>query len=203
VTSIPQESGVYQIRCLRNGKVYIGSALNLARRQREHWNALRAGKHANERLQHAWDRYGPEQFTFTVLELVGSDRLIDVEQAWINRTQSGRDGFNIHMVARSALGIKRRPETRAAISDARSQEWPGFVDPNGNPITIVNLWAFCKEHGLSFGAMHALATGSGRLRSYKGWTHVNSPFVMSAYRRQARGRIGPYEQGGLFDDDAA
>lgn len=42
---IPRKSGIYQIRNLVNGKVYVGSAVNLQHRRREHRSDLRNGNH--------------------------------------------------------------------------------------------------------------------------------------------------------------
>jgi group I intron endonuclease len=176
--SIPHESGVYQILCVPTGKVYVGSAVNLVRRWKEHCKNLRRGNHINLYLQHAWDKYGEAAFTFSVVELVPKESLLEAEQRWIDATRCYEQdrGFNICSDARSALGIKRRPETRQALSNSRSNTWEGFIDPEGNSVTITNLWVFCREHNLSFGAMYNLATGKGRIRSYKGWTHINSPY---------------------------
>jgi len=55
---IPTVSGVYQIRCKSNGKIYIGSAVNLRQRWDGHRRALRKQRHHNVHLQAAWNRYG-------------------------------------------------------------------------------------------------------------------------------------------------
>src|SRR6266705_1935061 len=46
-------SGIYQITCTANGKIYIGSAANLHRRQRIHYCELQQNKHYNPHLQNA------------------------------------------------------------------------------------------------------------------------------------------------------
>lgn len=43
----------------------------------------------------------------------------------------------------------------------------GFVSPDGEIVEIVNLVAFCREHGLSVVHMHNVK--SGQRRSHKGW----------------------------------
>jgi predicted GIY-YIG superfamily endonuclease len=44
----------------------------------------------------------------------------------------------------------------------------GFVDPEGRRVSIENLAAFCREHGLSTVHMHNVK--SGKRKSHKGWT---------------------------------
>jgi hypothetical protein len=60
--------GVYQIRNLANGKVFLGSSLNLegAIERDRHWLTL--GGHLNHALQQDWQACGAEAFTIDVLE---------------------------------------------------------------------------------------------------------------------------------------
>jgi group I intron endonuclease len=175
--SVPNASGVYQILCVPTDKVYVGSAINLARRWREHVLLLRKSRHTNSYLQHAWNKYGEDQFHFSILELVEVSELIAAEQKWIDSTGCTRDdtGFNVHVLARSSLGVKRRPESRKKLSIIRAQTWEGFIDPEGHLRTITNLWSFCEEMSLSYRAMCRLAKGQARTKSYKGWTHRDHP----------------------------
>lgn len=41
-------------------------------------------------------------------------------------------------------------------------------------MTIYNLFDFCRQNDLDFPSMHRLARGKSKLKSYKGWSHVNS-----------------------------
>ena len=54
---------IYAIKCLVNGKAYIGcTAGSLAKRMREHRCLLRAGKHKCSALQSDWKSYGEGAF---------------------------------------------------------------------------------------------------------------------------------------------
>ena len=159
----PRASGIYQIRCMPTGKVYVGSAVDLRARWGQHQSSLRQGTHRNAHLQHAWDRYGEAEFEFKVLELVHVSDLLRAEQAWLDRTGCAdrRIGFNIFPTAGSP-------------GDALAQVWEGFVDPDGNEVTIANLHEFCRQRGLEYTAMYRLASGKSKLESYNGWAHRNS-----------------------------
>src|SRR5208337_1652357 len=90
--------GVYCWVNVENGKIYVGSAKNLAKRKVEHLRALRLGKHHSIHFQRAWDTYGPEAFEFEVLEPVEDEIWLRArETAWLNRLQSfnGEFGYNI------------------------------------------------------------------------------------------------------------
>lgn len=159
-----RQSGVYQILCVPSGKIYIGSTVDLRVRWERHCWSLRRGKHRNAHLQQAWNLYGEEGFEFSVLEYVDASDLLRFEQAWIDRSgcTDRNIGFNIYDVAGSPGAIHAR-------------EWTGFVEPEGKDVTIVNLFAFCSEHGLDHSSMMRLASGKTKLKSHKGWTHRNSP----------------------------
>ncbi len=68
IAMLPRSSGVYQIRCVPTGKIYIGSAVDLKARWDGHRRRLRRGVHHNAHLQYAWDKYGEASFEFSVLE---------------------------------------------------------------------------------------------------------------------------------------
>jgi group I intron endonuclease len=160
---IPRVPGIYQIHCKLNGKIYIGSAVNLHARWGLHRRRLRQKTHHNIHLQQAWNKYGEENFEFSVLELVEVSALLQAEQTWIDKTGCAdrKIGFNIFPLAGSP-------------GNTFVQVWEGFVDPDGNEVTIKNLFDFCRQNGLDFPSMHRLAKGRSKLKSYKGWTHKNS-----------------------------
>jgi group I intron endonuclease len=60
-------SGVYQIVNTVNGKRYIGSAVDLVKRWKEHLSLLRHRKHPNTHLQAAVGKYGEVVFEFKIL----------------------------------------------------------------------------------------------------------------------------------------
>ena len=122
-------SGIYQIRCLVNGRVYIGSAVAIERRWRDHRSQLDRGIHHSRYLQRAWLKYGPDQFAFEVLEIVDNPAdLVQIEQTYINNAKSYLQGwgFNMSPTAGSQFGVKRSPETRARISAATSRSRVGM-----------------------------------------------------------------------------
>lgn len=62
-------AGIYRIRNLINNKIYIGSTHNkLAKRRGEHVSPLNKNKHKNQYLQSAWNKYGEENFEFSMIE---------------------------------------------------------------------------------------------------------------------------------------
>ncbi len=97
-------TGVYQIKNLANGKVWLGSSLNLEGLLNRNRFTLRNNSHPNKELQKDWNELGPDQFTFEVLEVVKvqddpnfnlKDELTLLEQIWVERLQPfGERGYN-------------------------------------------------------------------------------------------------------------
>lgn len=112
------ESGIYAIVNTVNEKRYIGSAVSLNIRKRDHFNALRKHTHCNSVLQKAWDKYTEAAFVFVILERVpDKEQLIAQEQQWLDGERPyGKNGYNIYRTAGSPLGVKQTDETKRKIS---------------------------------------------------------------------------------------
>lgn len=110
--------GVYEIVNWEDGKAstYIGSAINTKKRWRRHRLDLRAGRHHNAHLQHAWDKYGEAAFTFNVLEEVEDDMLLVMEQEYLNDYFDRGHCYNIAITAGPAGPMSE--ETKRKIGEA-------------------------------------------------------------------------------------
>jgi hypothetical protein len=105
-------SGVYQVRNLSNGKVLLGSSLNLDGLLNRNRFMLRNNGHLNKELQKDWNELGPDQFVFDVLEVVQvqddpnfnlKDELTLLEQIWLEKLHPfGERGYNINDRIREA-----------------------------------------------------------------------------------------------------
>ena len=110
-------SGVYAIRNLANGKMYVGSSSDFDRRKATHLRALRLGKHHSPILQNAWIKYGEDKFAFEMLEEVEPTygALRDREQHYLDAL---KPAYNVNDVADGhfRLGKRNTPEHRSKIS---------------------------------------------------------------------------------------
>jgi predicted transcriptional regulator len=97
-------AGVFQVKNLANGKVFLGSSLNLEGPLNGHKFMLTMGNHRNPELQKDWDTFGSDKFAFEILEVVKvkddpnfnlEDELTLIEQIWIEKLQPfGERGYN-------------------------------------------------------------------------------------------------------------
>ena len=105
-------AGVYQVKNLANGKILLGSSLNLEGPLNRHRFMLKIGSHTNKALQKDWDELGPDQFVFEILEEVKrkddpsfnlKDELTLLEMIWLEKLQPfGERGYNVNANIREA-----------------------------------------------------------------------------------------------------
>jgi group I intron endonuclease len=128
-----ESAGVYKITHKPTGMVYIGSSIRLAKRKKEHFNALAANRHHNDLLQAAWNNGTPAQFAFGVLCFCAPEPavLLAHEQFYIDAYQAARGGkgFNLSrtagFVASHSGNAKRRKDAGVA---PKAKPVPAAVD---------------------------------------------------------------------------
>jgi group I intron endonuclease len=96
--------GVYQIKNLANGKVFIGSGKNLPGKFNSHRFQLKQGSHMNRALQEDYKHFGEEKFSFDVLDYLEPKEdpkydyaadLALLEDMWVEKLQPfGERGYN-------------------------------------------------------------------------------------------------------------
>ena len=117
---LTNQSGIYVIENIGNGKRYVGSAVNIKRRFIEHKSPLRRGLHWNKYLQRAWNLQGEDTFKFYPVLICNKEDLIYFEQRAIDSFDAANplNGYNLRPNARNNLGFKHSNESKAKISAA-------------------------------------------------------------------------------------
>src|SRR5258708_40355023 len=98
------KSGIYRFVNWANGKMYIGSAVNLKNRKKNHLISLRLNKHFNRYLQAAYNKGGGCNILFEVIEYVENKvNLIEREQYYLDKFKSYERevGYNLSPTAGS------------------------------------------------------------------------------------------------------
>ena len=83
------------------GKVYVGESFNIARRIIRHKTDLKNNCHCNPYLQRHINKYGTEDLTFEIVEIISSldhNVLLEREKFWIqfHRSNESLSGFNLN-----------------------------------------------------------------------------------------------------------
>lgn len=118
--AILNQSGIYAIRNTITGKLYVGSAVNIEKRNREHFRLLRLGKHHSPALQGSWLKHGEAAFVVEMLEsVVDKYMLVFCEQKWIDALDTFHGGYNATPKAGSMLGFKQSDEAIEKMASAK------------------------------------------------------------------------------------
>lgn len=100
----PRPMGVYQIKNQSNGKIFIRGSMNLPGSLNSNRFQLNFNCHRNKALQDDWNEYGPNAFTFDVLETLKPEEIaiedwretvLELEAKWLNTLQPyGEGGYH-------------------------------------------------------------------------------------------------------------
>lgn len=166
-------SGIYTITA-PSGSQYVGSAVNLAARWRQHRHELNRGRHFNRGLQRAYKKYGLERLQFEPLLVCRREDLIYFEQRAIDRL---KPRYNACQVAGSQLG---RNHT-AAAKEKNAAAHRGKV--------------FSAEHGKWIPAAYPRKTKSAA--ALRGGKHIDS-FEVTLTTERKEALVADYTGGASF-----
>ena len=121
--------GIYYIENLKNGKRYIGQSIDIYHRWEHHRSELNNGKHHNDYLQKAWNKYGENNFEFVILELCDYDVLDKKESFYINYydTTNRDNGYNLKSGGQNG-GTVFSDETRLKMKTSLKQYYENHPD---------------------------------------------------------------------------
>lgn len=89
------KSGIYQIYNKVNDKRYIGQAVDISKRLKNHIHELRNNKHINVFLQKDFNEYGEESLVFEPLKIIDEEFLNVMEKYFIDKYNTTNNGYNI------------------------------------------------------------------------------------------------------------
>ena len=121
--------GIYAIVNCVNDKVYIGQSMDVMDRIAHHKSAQRHGRHDNEHLQNAWNKYGEAHFDFIVIQECEEIHLDELECYFIGLFDSmnRRKGYNLETGGNSNKRMSE--DSRLKMSKAKKGMYVGEKNP--------------------------------------------------------------------------
>jgi len=109
--------GVYQIRNLVNGRLYIGSSAGKGFNNRwtTHVGDLNQQRHHSPKLQAAWNKYGSGAFVFEILLYCDAEDALDYEQSALDYY---KPFYNTCPTAGNQLGFRHSTSSRQKMSNS-------------------------------------------------------------------------------------
>lgn len=185
------ESGIYKCTCLSNGYEYIGQARFLLKRKQHHIYALRNNKHRNIHMQRAWNKYGEDNFLWTVIEKCDVSNLNEREIYWIKKYDTFHNGFNMtsggdkdYTVSQQTLQ-KRSISLKKSWTDERRKQVSESMCGENNPMygkTGKNNPSFGRnmsgKNNPTYGRKHTEEENEKNRQAHLGKNNVNSKPVV-------------------------
>lgn len=173
-------AGVYRITNVINGKIYVGSAIDIPRRKYDHFYQLEHKTHINKHLQRAFNKHGKDNFVFDVIEKVyfplefnkkqKKVLILAREQYYLNMLLFANQndsrfyklGYNICRIAGSRLGTPCSQEAkeknrRAQLGKKISEDTKlkisianSEIGKKLNKEQVLEIYSFIKEGILTY-----------------------------------------------------
>ncbi len=136
---------IYKIQNLNTNEIYIGSAINFAKRKYYHLYDLKNNKHHSIILQNSFNKHGEKNFEFSIIEEVyEKENLIKKEQFYIDTL---KPKYNCSKTAGSPLGVKHTLQARLNMSKAHlgKKLTPESIAKRTLKQSGENHWSYGKE----------------------------------------------------------
>lgn len=134
-----KRSGIYVLRNTKNGKVYVGKALCIYTRIKDHITALnrKVRDRENDHLINAWHKYGADSFEYYVAEYIEACATSERELYWMKQLDSLNSKFGYNKREDSSTGLIVTNETREKLRIAQIKR---FQDPEERKKCSHNYW---------------------------------------------------------------
>ena len=111
---------IYQIKNLKTGQCYVGRTCDFTRRRRQHFKALKNGKHSSSFLQRAYNKYGDEAFQMEALcHGLSKEKAKSIEQKLLDQYYHELYNCSRSAVSSMAPGDKHTEATKRKMSAAK------------------------------------------------------------------------------------
>lgn len=123
--------GIYRIYCKSEDKSYIGKSINIEERWKNHLNGLKKGKHHNKKLQKVFNKYGKDDFEFSILkEIDDYYEIAYYESYYAEKFNAFNKGYNIAKLFNSQ-------DIKYVLKNLKdlSKEWLSILKENSKRIS--------------------------------------------------------------------
>ena len=177
---------IYKIENLVNGKVYIGQTIKKpVRRYQLHKCRLKLNKHENAYLQNAWNKYGEENFSFSVLGFYNLNELDKMEVKYIQEYRELKICYNLESGGHFRKTL--HDSTRKKLAEStRRLGWIGANHPTARKVICIN-------NGMIFDTVMQTS-------QYFGVPYDNIHQVCSGKNICASGKDGQYYQFAFYEE---
>lgn len=124
-SGVNNNSGIYKITNLVNGKVYVGKTVNFRKRYNVYKSAFNKQdvRKINEYFLNSMNKHGIDNFLFGIIEECPIYALSERELYWIEKLSSTKRKFGYNLRLDSSTGMITHEETKKKISERVKKEY--------------------------------------------------------------------------------
>lgn len=182
-----KQGTIYKIENIVNGKLYIGQTVGKpARRFQLHKSRLKRNKHENPYLQNAWNKYGEEDFVFSVIGIYSWVELDSIEVSFIKQYKELNICYNLESGGHFQKTLHE--STKKKLSErTKSLGWVGGNHPRSRKV-------ICIDTGEIFDTVMQTS-------QFLGVPYDNIHQVCCGNNICASGKDGKYYQFAFYEED--
>lgn len=193
--------GIYYIQNQVNKKYYVGQSIDIFYRWGEHTRELNKNEHGNDHLQASWNKYGKENFKFSIIEECKKEELDSRERYWVkhydsfcngyNQTEGGQDYRFTSEYVNGEKIISKRSRNYSKFSEQDVLEIISRIQEGDSDNDIANDYDVCK-------------TTIASIRNHRSWKHLTNgvdlgePSNVTESSRKKRKPVDVYTKKGTF-----
>ena len=122
--------GIYIIKNVKDGKMYVGKSVNIEKRWVEHIRALKRGDHGNNYLQHVFNLFGIDIFKHATIKECEKEDLNKKELFYISKLNSkAPNGYNLTDGGEGLFNPSNEARQNMSIAHKRA------IEKYGHPMT--------------------------------------------------------------------
>lgn len=196
-------SGIYVILNLINNKRYVGHSINIKKRWTQHRGSLNRNVSIHIHLQAAWNKYGGENFSFSIVEslphTLTKEQFEEVETKWVLHFKSHLREFGYNSTLPGSIHLKKEGENITRVSKSLTK-YVCINSLSGENIELIGWEEVLNKTGIRPNKVEDLSSywrGRGRRKSLHGWMVVkkedyNPLFDYVGYKKE---KITNYKYG--------
>lgn len=187
--------GIYLFKNVINNKCYIGQSLNIRKRFNKHIDRMR--KNWNYPLYNALNKYGLNNFEFSIIEIIDSnlysdrnkikEKLNELEIFYIEKYDSFNNGYNLTIGGDSISGYKFSEDKREKASEISFK----IQNDGRNKVFVYNVQT--KEYS-EFLTLKAFLTNIGSKSRHATTTSIiiQNKWIVARSKEELENKIQTY-----------
>ena len=187
--------GIYKITHRESGKAYVGLSINVCARWRQHKSFAKYG--GKSAIHSAMLKYGPDAFSFEVLEECDKSLLEDRERHWIAELKTAVSGYNLTLGGESNKEVSE--ETKKKLSLAHLGKKQSDATKEKRAAKIRGIKRTPEQNAAKSALMKGI--GKGRKLSPEVIKKIGKPFLGKKHSEDSKAKMSEAKKGKIFTDE--